>query len=136
MEPFLIFQSFTKSVLCFSTDHFFRNNDVSSGEKFISESVFNPVSVFGPTATFRRLVLYIHCRSSIRPFVRLFVCYQLSSETNHRISLIFCIQLAFSKSKNVTKPDFQKILFGQNFPKFNRAPEAHQFFFSYLNLVP
>ena len=31
---------------------------------------------------------------------------QLSSETNHRISLIFCIKLAVNKSKKVTKPDF------------------------------
>ena len=41
-------------------------------------------------------------RSSVRPFVGPFVSYQLSSETNHRISLIFCIKLAFNKSKKLT----------------------------------
>ena len=41
-------------------------------------------------------------------FLLTFVCSQLSSETNHRISLIFCIKLALNKSKKVTKPDFQK----------------------------
>ena len=52
--------------------------------------------------------------SDVRPFVR----YQLFSETNHRISLIFCIKLAFNKWKKVTKPDFQKKnLFGSNLGK-------------------
>ena len=50
-----------------------------------------------------------------RPFVRPSVRYQLSSETNHRISLIFCIKLALNKSKKVTEPDFpKKKLFGSN----------------------
>ena len=55
--------------------------------------------------------------AAVRPSVRPFVRYQLSSETNHRISLIFCIKLAFNKSKKVTKPDFQKKLFGSNLGK-------------------
>ena len=41
-------------------------------------------------------------------FVRPFVSYQFFSETDHRISLIFCIKLAYYESKKVTKPDFRK----------------------------
>ena len=44
--------------------------------------------------------------SLVRPFVRPSVRYKFFSATNHRISLIFCIKLAFNKTKKVTKPDF------------------------------
>ena len=39
--------------------------------------------------------------------MRLFVSYHFFSETDHRISLNFCIKLAYYESKKVTKPDFR-----------------------------
>ena len=64
------------------------------------------IIIFGPTDPWE--VGPIDLLPFVRSSVRSSVCYQLSSETNHRISLIFCIKLAFSKSKKVTKPDFRK----------------------------
>ena len=73
------------------------------------------IRFFGPTDFGGWSYRLTPVRSFVRPSVRPFVRYQLSSETNHRISLIFCIKLAFSKSKKVTKPDFRKKkLFGPN----------------------
>ena len=75
---------------------------------------FGPLIFFGPTDPWE--VGPIDLLSFVRPSVRPSVCYQLSSETNPRISLIFCIKLAFSKSKKVTKPDLKKIIW----PKFGQ----------------
>ena len=60
--------------------------------------------IFGPTD----LGGWSYRLTHVRPFVRSFVSYQFFSETDHRISLIFCIKLAYYKSKKVTKPDFRK----------------------------
>ena len=76
---------------------------------FLKLSFLN--SFFGPTDPWEVGPI------DLLPSVRSSVCYQLSSETNHRISLIFCIKLAFNESKKVTKPDFQKKLFGSNLGK-------------------
>ena len=69
------------------------------------------------------------------------------SETIHRISLIFCNKLALSKSKKVTKPDFQTKLFGPdlgklvpNLPEFEVSGKLFKFEslnfsdFAYYNL--
>ena len=57
-----------------------------------------PTSVVGPIDS----LSLVH----VRPSVRLAVSNKFFSATNHRISLIFCIKIAFNKTKKVTKPDF------------------------------
>ena len=58
-----------------------------------------PTSEVGPIDS---LSLVEFVRSSVRPFVS----NKFFSTTNHRICLIFCIKLAFNKTKKVAKPDF------------------------------
>ena len=88
----------------------FQNSRVHGWKRTKYQIKFPRNQLFGPTDPWEvgPIDLLPFVRPSVRPSVRSFVCYQLSSETNHRISLIFCIKLAFSKSKKVTKPEFQK----------------------------
>ena len=64
------------------------------------------------------------------------VCNKSSHTSHHQFSLIFCIKLAFSKSKKVTKSDFRK----KNVPALNRAKRAQigpkmRFLSSFLSLL-
>ena len=63
------------------------------------------IGLFGPTNFGGWSYRFTVVNPSVRALVRLSVSYKFSSKTNHRISLIFCIKLAFDKTK-VTKPDF------------------------------
>ena len=48
------------------------------------------------------------------------VCHKSSHTSHHQFFLIFCIKLAFSKSRKVTNSDFRK----KNVPALNRAKRA------------
>ena len=83
---------------------------IPSTHQLLTHTIAYTSTVHHPFTYFRS-TLPSDVRPSVRPSVRLSVRYQLFSETNHRISLIFCIKLAFDKWKKVTKPDFQKKIY-------------------------
>ena len=66
--------------------------------------------------------------------VRSFVCPEFFSETVHRIALIFCMKLVFSRSKKVTKPKFQKKNFGQILAIWAQISPNSRFLVNYSSL--